>query len=84
MVKAVSNVSKKLASRDVLFAPGGRDAILKRPTAQVNRRPTGLKWAKVIAPAYISGSPIRLSLYAYEPCAMAIACMSSHVSLVYK
>ena len=83
MVKAVSTVSKKLASREVLYAPGGKSAIRKRPAATVNRKPDELRWANVVAPAYISGSRINSSLDAYESCGMAIACMFSHVSLVY-
>ena len=84
MVKAVSTVSAKLARREVLFAPGGKAAILKRPATAVRRRPTELKWAKVLAPAYISGSYIRLSLNAYESIGMIFACMFSHISLVYE
>ena len=84
MVKAVSTVAKKLASREVLFAPGGKSAILKRPAASVNRRSNELQWVKVVAPAYISGSRIHSSLDAYESCGMAIACPFSHISLVYE
>ena len=62
MVKgtAVSKVSRRLAKRDVLFAPGGKGAILKRPVADVNRRPPELRWVQVVAPAYISGSLVHI------------------------
>ena len=55
MVKVVSRVSRKLAKCEVLFAPGGKDGILKRPAAPDNHRPNELRWANVVAPAYISG-----------------------------
>ena len=75
MVKgtAVSKVSRRLAKRDVLFAPGGKGAILKRPEADVNRRPAELQWAKVVAPAYISGSLMHLPPNALYSCVVTIA-----------
>ena len=70
MVKVVSKVSKTLARRNVLFAPGGKGAVHKhlrgaiRPTDKISQlmkepectSPKALKWVKVSAPAYIIGS----------------------------
>ena len=84
MVKgtAISKVSKRLAKRDVLFAPGGKGAILKRPEADVNRRPTELRWAKVVAPAYISGSLMHLPLNVLHSCGITIAYITDRDSHV--
>ena len=66
MVKAISAVAAKLATRTVLFAAGGKGAVvkrpgsdvpvLKRPAAVVVSKRAGLEWVRVVAPAYISGS----------------------------
>ena len=70
MVKATSTVSKRLASRTVLFAPGGKGAVIRRPGSAVPvlKRPAdvvaskraGLEWVKVVAPAYISGASMHI------------------------
>ena len=58
MVKVVSKVSMKLSSRNVLFAPGGKGELHKhvrgKESPATDRQ--ALKWVKVNAPAYISGS----------------------------
>ena len=70
MVKVVSKVSKTLARRNVLFAPGGKGAPGKHTRGVIHPTvsnlswmkepeclsPKALKWVKVTAPAYISGS----------------------------
>ena len=65
MVKVVSKVSKTLARREVLMAPGGKGEFRKyakggsRPTCKLANPTTdrkAIKWIKVSAPAYISGS----------------------------
>ena len=55
MPNQVSAVSKKLAKANVLMAPGGKGGLRKKPAA-MDRRPNELRWTKVVAPAYISGS----------------------------
>ena len=89
MVKVVSKVSQTLARRNVLFAPGGKGAIRKqlrgviRPTDKISQMmkepestsPKALKWVKVSAPAYISGSP-----HLYPSPAYGRLCIPSHVS----
>ena len=89
MVKVVSKVSKTLARRNVLIAPGGKGALRKhlrgtsRPAdtiAQLMNEPArtspkALKWVKVSAPAYISGS-----LHLYPSPAYGRLCIPSHVS----
>ena len=69
-----SEVSKKLEKRDVLLADGGKDALRKKPAA-ANRRPNEMHWAKVVAPAYISGSPHYGSLIAYCRSCITITCI---------
>ena len=66
MVKVVSKVSMKLSSRNVLFAPGGKGELHKHVRGVIHTGPDSkeslatdrkaLKWFKVNAPAYISGS----------------------------
>ena len=65
MVKAVSKVSKTLKAREVLFAPGGKGELHKHVRGVIHPTDTpgtgaadrkALKWIKVNAPAYISGS----------------------------
>ena len=65
MVKAISTVAKRLAKRTVLFAPGGKGGVIRRPgsavpvpkrqAAAVASKRAGLEWVQVVAPAYISG-----------------------------
>ena len=59
MVKVVSKASVKLAQSNVLFAPGGKGELHKqvrgvKESTAADRK--ALKWFKVNAPAYISGS----------------------------
>ena len=66
MVKVVSKASLKLAQRNVLFAPGGKGELHKQVRGGIHTGPgskesmtadrKALKWFKVNAPAYISGS----------------------------
>ena len=83
MDRATSAVAVKLASRTVLFAPGGKDAVVKRPGSDVPvlRRPAavavdkraGLEWVNVVAPAYISGSSMHtLPVLPHQYCIAAV------------
>ena len=70
MVKAISTVAKRLAKRTVLFAPGGKGGVIRRPgsavpvpkrqAAAVASKRAGLEWVQVVAPAYISGVTIHI------------------------
>ena len=73
MAPQQSKVSQKLAKRDVLMMPGGRSALMKRPASVLTdpteqtgvKRQRSVQWAKVVAPAYISGSLMHPSPIAY-------------------
>ena len=65
MVKVVSKVSKTLANRRVLMAPGGKGELHKHVRGVIHPTDTpetraadrkALKWIKVNASAYISAS----------------------------
>ena len=89
MVKATSTVTKRLASRTVLFAPGGKGGVVKLPGSAVPvlKRPAavgasgpknGLQWVNVIAPAYISGESLHtLPVMTHQYC-IAIVYITDH------
>ena len=65
MPAVASKVSQTLATRDVVFAPGGKRELRKHVRGVIHTTDTpetraadrkALKWFKVNAPAYISGS----------------------------